>query len=53
MCSENKEKAGDDVTSNNIINLKSYITNMDKFLVCRSCEQEEDLKIIREDEKHK
>ena len=39
MCSESENKYGDDVTSNHIINIKGYKTNIDKFLVCRLCAQ--------------
>ena len=49
MCeSENsnqEEKEGDVLNSNRIINLKNFITNMDKILVCKECAQDRELQI--------
>ena len=33
--SDQEEKEGDVLNSNRIINLKDFITNIDKFLVCK------------------
>ena len=36
---------------NRIINLKNFITNIDKFLVCKECAQERELQIKLEEER--
>ena len=38
--SDQKEKEGDVLNGNRIINLKNLITNIDNFLVCKECAQE-------------
>ena len=37
MRSESEDKSGDNITSDYIINIKSWAMNIDKFLVCHSC----------------
>ena len=37
---DQKEKEGDVLNRNRIINLNNLITNIDKFLVCKECAQE-------------
>ena len=41
-----EEKEGDVLNGNRIINLKNLITNIDKFLVCKECAHERELRII-------
>ena len=48
MFLENEEKSGNEITGNNIINLKSYITNIETFIVCHSCAHKKYLQIRRE-----
>ena len=48
--SDEEEKEGDVLNGNCIINLKDFITNMDKFLVCKECAQERELQIKLEEE---
>ena len=48
--SDQEEKEGDVLNVSRIINLKNFITNMDKFLVCKECAQERELKIKLEEE---
>ena len=48
--SDQEEKEGDVLNGNHIINLKNFITNMDKFLVCKECAQESELQIKLEEE---
>ena len=47
--SDQKEKEGDFLNGNRIINLKTLITNIDAFLVCKECAQERDLQIKLEE----
>ena len=49
MCLESEEKYGDEATSNHVTNTKLYTTNIEKFIVCRSCAKEEDLQIRSEE----
>ena len=53
ICSENKDKAGDKLTGNHIINLKVVITNIEIFIVWRAYLQEENLQIRREKKKRR
>ena len=53
VCSERKDKYEYYLTGNHIINIKIYKISNDKFLVCFSCSQEEDLHIRREEVKYK
>ena len=39
MCSESEDKSVDELTGNHIINIKSYLKNIEIFLVCSSCSQ--------------
>ena len=43
--SDQEEKEGDLLNGNRIINLNSFITNIDKILGCKECAQERDLHI--------
>ena len=49
--SEQKEKEGNLLNGNRIINLKNLITNIDIFLVCKECAQERELQIKLEEER--
>ena len=49
--SDKKEKEGDLLNSNRIINLKNLITNIDIFLLCKECAQERELQIKLEEER--
>ena len=49
--SDQKEKEGDVLNVNRIINLKNLITNIDKFVWCKECAQERELQIKLEEEK--
>ena len=46
MRSESEDKYRDEITSNHIINLKKYTTNIERFIVFCSCAREEALQII-------
>ena len=48
---EQKEKDGDLLNSKSITNLDNFITNIDKFLVCKEFAQERDLQIKLEEGK--
>ena len=48
--SDQKQKEGDLLNGNRIINLKNLITNIDKILMCKECAQERDLQIKLEEE---
>ena len=48
--SDQEEKDGD-ILNSHIINLKNFITNMDKYLVCKQCAQERELQIKLEQER--
>ena len=47
--SDQEEKEGDLLNGNRIINLKNSITNIAKFLVCKECAQERDLRMKLEE----
>ena len=49
--SDQKEKEGDVLNGNRIINLKNLITNIDIFLVWKECAQEKELQIKLEEER--
>ena len=49
--SDQEEKEGDVLNSNHIINLKNFITNIDKFLACKKCAQEREIQIKLEEER--
>ena len=53
MCSESEDKSGYELVGNHIINLKSYTTNIDRFLVYNLFSPEETLLIRREELKYK
>ena len=42
---DQEEKEGDLLNGNRIINLNSFITNINKILGCKECAQERDLQI--------
>ena len=48
--SDQKEKEGDVLNGNRIINLKNLITNIDNVLVCKECAQEREIQIKLEEE---
>ena len=48
--SDQEEKEGDLLNGNRSINLKDFITNKDKNLVCKECAQERELQIKLEEE---
>ena len=48
-----KEKEGDLLKGNRIMNLKNLITNIDKFLVCKECAQGRALQIKSQEGKEK
>ena len=50
--SDQEEKEGDVLNSNRTINLKHFITNVDKVLVCKECAQERELQIKLEEERY-
>ena len=50
--SDQEEKEGDVLNGNIIINLKNFITNIDKFLLCKECAQERELEIKLEEERY-
>ena len=41
--SDQEEKEGDVLNGNCIINLNNFITNIDKFVVCKECSQEREI----------
>ena len=49
--SDQEEKEGDLLNGNRIINLKNFITNTDKFCMCKECAQERELEIKLEEER--
>ena len=49
--SDQEEKVGDILNGNRAINLKNFITNIDKFLACKKCAQERELQIKSEEER--
>ena len=49
--SDQEEKEGDVLNSNRIINLKGFIKNIDKFLVCTEFAQEREIQIKLEEER--
>ena len=50
--SDREEKEGDVLNGNRIINLKNFITNVNKLLVCKDCAQERELQIKSEEGKY-
>ena len=44
-CLDNKEKEGDNLRVNSLINLKTLTTNIEKLVVCRQCAQEKALQM--------
>ena len=42
---DKEEKEGDLINGNHSINQKNLITNIDKYLLCKECAQERELKI--------
>ena len=51
IISDQEEKEGDVLNGNRIINLKDFITNIDKILLCKECTQERELQIKLEEER--
>ena len=49
--SDQKEKEEDLLNGNLIINLKNLITDVDKFLVCKECAKQRELRIKLEEER--
>ena len=49
--SEQEEKYGDVLNGNHIINLNNLNSNINKFLVCKECGQERELRIKLEEER--
>ena len=49
--SDQEEKEVDVLNGNRIINLKNFITNIDKFLVCKEFAKERELQIKLEEER--
>ena len=49
--SDEEEKEGDVLNGNRIINLNNFISNIDKFLVCKECAHERELQIKVEEER--
>ena len=49
--SYNKEKEGDNLSSNRLINVKILTTNVDEYLVYRKCAQEKAVQMKLEEEK--
>ena len=43
--SDNKEKGGDNLSCNNLINLKILSTKIEKILVCLKCAHDKDVQI--------
>ena len=50
-CLDNKQKQGDNLSSNRLINLKILTNNIDNFLVFRQCEQEKAPQMKLEEER--
>ena len=49
---DQEEKQGDVLNGNRIINLKNFITNIDKCFVCKECAQEREIQIKLEEERY-